>query len=65
LTEIVKNYLFLTLKSIKGILGFILEIMKKINSWSQVRNLNKKCKNHDISTIILPLGMAWVSKEAV
>jgi hypothetical protein len=30
-----------------------------------VRNLKKKCKNHDISTIILPLGMAWVPKEAV
>jgi hypothetical protein len=25
----------------------------------------KKCKNHDISIIIPPLGMAWVSKEAV
>jgi hypothetical protein len=31
----------------------------------QVRNLKKKCKNYDISTIIPPLGMAWVSKEAV
>jgi hypothetical protein len=31
----------------------------------QVRNLKKKCKNHDISTIIPPLGMTWVSKEAV
>jgi hypothetical protein len=35
--------------------------MKKIH----VRNLKKKCKNHDISTIIPPLGMAWDSKEAV
>ena len=25
----------------------------------------KKCENHDISTIIAPLGIAWVSKEAV
>ena len=31
----------------------------------QVRNLKKKCKNHDISIIIPPLGMTWVSKEAV
>ena len=25
----------------------------------------KKYKNHNISTSILPLGMTWVSKEAV
>ena len=31
----------------------------------QVRNLKKKCENYDISTIIAPLGMAWVLKEAV
>ena len=31
----------------------------------EVRNLKTKCKNHDISTIIAPLGMAWVSKEAL
>ena len=31
----------------------------------QVRNLKNKCENHDISTIIPPLVMTWVSKEAV
>jgi hypothetical protein len=33
---------------------------------AEFRNLKKKCANHDISTIIPPLGMvAWVLKEAV
>ena len=48
------------LKLMKGKLGYIL---KKVAP--QVRNLKKKSKNQYIFTIIAPLGMPWVSKEAV
>ena len=55
--KIVKIAYFLTLKLIKGTLGFILEIVKKT-----VRNLNKECKHPDISTIIPPLGLGCQKK---
>jgi hypothetical protein len=46
-------------------LGYILKITKKMLGGTKVRNLKKKSKNHYISTIIPPLGMPWVSKEAI
>jgi hypothetical protein len=51
------------LKPMKGKLGYILRIIKKMTP--QIRNLKKKSKIQYISTIIAPLGMPLVSKEAV
>ena len=39
---------------------------KKNARWRHKSEIfKKKCKSHDTSTIILPLAMTWVSKEAV
>ena len=40
--KIVKIIYFLTLKPIKGILGFILEIMKKIARWRHKSEISKR-----------------------
>ena len=53
---------FLMLKTIMENLGFILEMIKNCQVAPQVQYFYNKCKNHDIVTINLPLGMAWVSK---
>ena len=48
----------------KGKLGFILEIMKKIARWWHKSEISKKkCKTHSFSTIIPPLGMSWVCQK--
>ena len=57
--KIVKIIHFLIIKLIKGKLGFILEITKKNTRWRHKSEISKR------NVIILPLGVAWVSKEAV
>ena len=66
LTENCQNYLFFNTKTNKGEIGLYFgNNEKNCQVAPQVRNLKKKYKNPDISTIIPPLGMTWVSKEAV
>ena len=49
--KIVKIIYFLTLKPIKGKLGFILEIMKKIARWRHKSEISKR----NVKTMISPL----------
>ena len=58
----VRMIYFLTLKPIKGKLGFILDILKKKSLAGATSQKSQKYKNHDIFTIILV--MTWVSKDA-
>ena len=60
--KIVGIIYFLTLKPIKGKLGFSLEIMEKNTRWRHKSEISKRNAKTMISP---PLGMAWVSKEAV
>ena len=58
LTENSYKYLFFTAKTNKEEIGVYFGNNEKICKVApQVRNLKKNCKNHDISTIIAPLGM--------
>jgi hypothetical protein len=65
LTQSYSKYQFLNAKTNEGEIGLYFKNNKKnCEVAPQVRNLKKKSKNQYISTIIAPLGMPWVSKEA-
>jgi hypothetical protein len=53
------------LKPMKGKLGYISKIIKIIARWRHKSKISKRNIKTNISYIIAPLGMPWVSKEAV
>ena len=55
LTEIVKDNLFLTLKSIKGILGFVWDIITKIARWRHKSEISERNVKTMISTLLFLL----------